>query len=153
MAPLVTGVGYDWAVEQTAKCIKELVELIRPGEAGTDRQLFRSDPQPSVTVTCKPGDRLDHVEGASMDLVVMDPPYYDNVMYAELSDFFYVWLKRTAGHVFPGVVPAGPDRQGERGGREPGAAPGQEGRSGARGARLPRTHGRDLRRVPPRAEA
>ena len=31
----------------------------------------------------------------------MDPPYYDNVMYAELSDFFYVWLKRTAGRVFP----------------------------------------------------
>ncbi len=31
----------------------------------------------------------------------MDPPYYDNVMYAELSDFFYVWLKRTAGLVFP----------------------------------------------------
>lgn len=31
----------------------------------------------------------------------MDPPYYDNVMYAELSDFFYVWLKRTAGHVVP----------------------------------------------------
>src|SRR5438477_11762908 len=31
----------------------------------------------------------------------MDPPYYDNVMYAELSDFFYVWLKRTAGHVYP----------------------------------------------------
>ena len=38
---------------------------------------------------------------ASVDVVVMDPPYYDNVMYAELSDFFYVWLKRTAGHVFP----------------------------------------------------
>ena len=31
----------------------------------------------------------------------MDPPYYDNVMYAELSDFFYVWLKRTAGLLFP----------------------------------------------------
>jgi adenine-specific DNA methylase len=31
----------------------------------------------------------------------MDPPYYDNVMYAELSDFFYVWLKRTAGLVYP----------------------------------------------------
>ena len=30
----------------------------------------------------------------------MDPPYYDNVMYAELSDFFYVWLKRTAGHLY-----------------------------------------------------
>lgn len=33
----------------------------------------------------------------------MDPPYYDNVMYAELSDFFYVWLKRTAGYVFPSL--------------------------------------------------
>lgn len=31
----------------------------------------------------------------------MDPPYYDNVMYAELSDFFYVWLKRTSGLISP----------------------------------------------------
>jgi hypothetical protein len=31
----------------------------------------------------------------------MDPPYGANVMYAELSDFFYVWLKRTAGLVSP----------------------------------------------------
>ena len=34
-------------------------------------------------------------------MIVMDPPYYDNVMYAELSDFFYVWLKRTAGRIIP----------------------------------------------------
>ena len=33
--------------------------------------------------------------------MVIDPPYYANVMYAELSDFFYVWLKRTAGYVYP----------------------------------------------------
>jgi adenine-specific DNA methylase len=33
----------------------------------------------------------------------MDPPYYDNVMYAEISDFFYVWLKRTAGYVEPAL--------------------------------------------------
>ena len=38
------------------------------------------------------------VASASIDTVVMDPPYYNNVMYAELSDFFYVWLKRTAGN-------------------------------------------------------
>ncbi|KKK87148.1 hypothetical protein LCGC14_2756130, partial [marine sediment metagenome] len=29
----------------------------------------------------------------SVDAVVTDPPYYDNVMYSELSDFFYVWLR------------------------------------------------------------
>jgi putative DNA methylase len=41
------------------------------------------------------------IEDASVDCVVMDPPYYDNVMYAELSDFFYVWLKRTEGLLYP----------------------------------------------------
>lgn len=35
------------------------------------------------------------------DAMVTDPPYYDNVNYAELSDFFYVWLKRTVGDLYP----------------------------------------------------
>ncbi len=101
MAPLVTGVGYDWAIDKTTKCVRELVALVRPGaDAGA---LFpdAETPRPPVTVTCKSGDALDHVAAGSIDAVVMDPPYYDNVMYAELSDFFYVWLKRTAGQVFP----------------------------------------------------
>ena len=37
----------------------------------------------------------------SFDAVVTDPPYYDNVPYADISDFFYVWLKRTIGHRYP----------------------------------------------------
>ena len=111
MAPLITGLGYDWAIEQTTKCIGELVALVRPDARvdAADPDLFdqvhedtEQPPQPPpVTITCKPGDSLDHVRDASIDAVVMDPPYYDNVMYAELSDFFYVWLKRTAGHVLP----------------------------------------------------
>ncbi|MCA9241014.1 MAG: DUF1156 domain-containing protein, partial [Planctomycetales bacterium] len=31
----------------------------------------------------------------------IDPPYYDNIGYADLSDFFYVWLRRTLKSVFP----------------------------------------------------
>ncbi len=38
---------------------------------------------------------------ASVDAVVTDPPYYDNVMYGELSDFFYVWLKRSLKGSWP----------------------------------------------------
>jgi len=38
---------------------------------------------------------------SSIDAVVTDPPYYDNVPYADLSDFFYIWLKRTVGQVYP----------------------------------------------------
>jgi putative DNA methylase len=30
-----------------------------------------------------------------------DPPYYDNIAYADLSDFFYVWLRRSLRPVFP----------------------------------------------------
>ncbi|MDA8047537.1 MAG: DUF1156 domain-containing protein [Actinomycetota bacterium] len=38
---------------------------------------------------------------ASQDAVVTDPPYYDNISYADLSDFFYVWLKRSVGFLYP----------------------------------------------------
>ena len=106
MAPLIVGLGYDWAIGQTAKCIDELVALVRPEANDAVGDLFDSAraaeyTPPQITITCKPGDSLDHIEDGSIDAVIMDPPYYDNVMYAELSDFFYVWLKRTAGHVFP----------------------------------------------------
>ena len=36
-------------------------------------------------------------------MVSTDPPYYDNIGYAALSDFFYVWLRRTAGHLYPDI--------------------------------------------------
>jgi putative DNA methylase len=34
-------------------------------------------------------------------IVSTDPPYYDNVPYADLSDFFYIWLRRSLRSVFP----------------------------------------------------
>jgi putative DNA methylase len=43
-------------------------------------------------------------QGASADKVVStDPPYYDNIGYADLSDFFYVWLRRSLKPVFPDI--------------------------------------------------
>lgn len=35
------------------------------------------------------------------DAIITDPPYYDNVPYSDLSDFFYVWLKRSIGFLYP----------------------------------------------------
>ena len=35
------------------------------------------------------------------DAVVVDPPYYDAIQYSYLSDFFYVWLKRSVGALYP----------------------------------------------------
>lgn len=105
MAPAVTGLGYDWAIEQTAKALDELVELIHGESAasadGIGNLFAARSERPTVTVTNESADHLTSVADASVDLVVMDPPYGANVMYAELSDFFYVWLKRTAGLLFP----------------------------------------------------
>ena len=37
----------------------------------------------------------------SFDAVLTDPPYYDNIPYSYLSDFFYVWCKRSIGELHP----------------------------------------------------
>ena len=34
-------------------------------------------------------------------LISTDPPYYDNIGYADLSDFFYVWLRRSLNDIYP----------------------------------------------------
>jgi putative DNA methylase len=40
-------------------------------------------------------------DNSFFDAVFTDPPYYDNYPYSYLSDFFYVWLKRSLGHLYP----------------------------------------------------
>ena len=47
--------------------------------------------------------QLDAVAAGSgtPSLISTDPPYYDNVGYADLSDFFYVWLRRSLKPIFP----------------------------------------------------
>ncbi|MCK6486656.1 MAG: DUF1156 domain-containing protein [Phycisphaerae bacterium] len=44
-------------------------------------------------------DAASGANGLSNILVSTDPPYYDNISYAGLSDFFYVWLRRSIGPV------------------------------------------------------
>ncbi len=40
-------------------------------------------------------------DDGEFDAVIIDPPYYDAFQYGDLSDFFYVWLKRSLGHLYP----------------------------------------------------
>jgi adenine-specific DNA methylase len=39
--------------------------------------------------------------GQTIDGIITDPPYYDAIPYADLSDFFYLWLRRAIGDRFP----------------------------------------------------
>ena len=89
-----------WALDQVVDAyagIAKLVEsanlpLFSGGGAGTVERL---------SVESLSATSLPKTPDASVHLICVDPPYYDNVMYAELSNFFYVWQKRTIGHLYP----------------------------------------------------
>jgi len=55
-----------------------------------------------VPITHASATRLSYPEG-HFDAILTDPPYYNSVPYADLSDFFYVWLKRSIGHLHPAL--------------------------------------------------
>jgi putative DNA methylase len=56
--------------------------------------------QPGNTTSARQIDAATGADGLKNLLVSTDPPYYDNIGYAALSDFFYVWLRRTIGDLY-----------------------------------------------------
>ncbi|MBP7947964.1 MAG: DUF1156 domain-containing protein, partial [Verrucomicrobia bacterium] len=87
-----------WAIDQVADAYKDMAGLLAFAPAQLGAAELERGP---LTQLQGNAARLAGLPDASVDLIVTDPPYYDNVMYAELADFFYVWLKRTAGHLYP----------------------------------------------------
>ena len=49
----------------------------------------------------KQRDAMANSKSFSSILISTDPPYYDNIGYADLSDFFYVWLRRSLNDIYP----------------------------------------------------
>ena len=75
--------GWKTCSDYVAKCVEvTVIEFTRPGRA---RQL----------------DAASAIRDIDNLVVSTDPPYYDNIGYADLSDFFYVWLRRTLGKIHP----------------------------------------------------
>jgi len=56
-----------------------------------------------ISATCNhtSSGEINQFNSKYLSAVITDPPYYDAIAYADLADFFYVWLKRTLGDVFP----------------------------------------------------
>ncbi|GMU52614.1 MAG: hypothetical protein AMXMBFR33_17600 [Candidatus Xenobia bacterium] len=79
---------YSWVVGQVVDAYSGIAELANP--AGS----------PPVQIQTGSANHLQ-VGANSASLICTDPPYYDNVIYSELSDFFYVWMKRSLGQALP----------------------------------------------------
>ena len=70
------------------------------GQVGYLCKVVSSSPSYASVATASQADA--GAQGISCDMLVStDPPYYDNIGYADLSDFFYVWLRRSLRSVFP----------------------------------------------------
>ena len=106
MAVTVEGLGLDWALNDLRGCIDQLTAMSGHTPPTGEAELLTApeathQAAPTDVVIGESADFLLSISDNSADAIVFDPPYYDNVAYAELSDFFYVWLKRTAGYVHP----------------------------------------------------
>lgn len=89
LAPCGANSGLAWAIENVLEAWHKIALLPRAEETTP------------VRLTLGSATALPAVADKSLAAVIVDPPYDDNVQYAELADFFYVWLKRTQGHRHP----------------------------------------------------
>lgn len=87
--------GFKWAISQVVDGYGAIFGLVKNRHAAG---ISESD-----VVTIKgSGSHMPTVATASVDAIVMDPPYYDNVPYAKLADYYYVWQKRSLNDLYPG---------------------------------------------------
>ena len=104
MAVAIEGLGLEWALDDLGDCIKQLVRMAghQQEEPSNGKLMPVGGDETVIAHPCKvtvgPAQDTD-LPSSSVDAIIFDPPYHNNVNYAELSDFFYVWLKRTAGYV------------------------------------------------------
>lgn len=88
----------EFALSQIIEAYEQLATLL--GHAAPDSLI---PAKAAASVRARQGNAADlsDLADGSVAHLCMDPPYYDNVMYAELSDFFYVWEKGTLGRLLP----------------------------------------------------
>lgn len=73
-------------------------ELVSANFVDNFEQLKTTDR--GALLLCGDSATLPAIPDRSVDLVITDPPYFDNVHYSELSNFFYVWLSKLIDHPY-----------------------------------------------------
>jgi adenine-specific DNA methylase len=90
--------GAAWALEQVIDAYEGIAELVEP----VYRRVAAGAPLP-VKILHGTAAHLGGLADNSVDLVCIDPPYYNNVQYGELSNFYYVRHRRTLRDLYPEV--------------------------------------------------
>jgi putative DNA methylase len=90
--------GASWGLSQVVDSYAGIATLL-----DAVHEQMKKDAELPITVLRGDAAHLSQVADRSVDLVCIDPPYYNNVQYAELSDYFYIWQKRTLKDLYPGL--------------------------------------------------
>ena len=108
---------YRWSLGQLLDAYGKITELldvdrglrVRRGLPGVIDNAIVDAPKVPGTVEVHRGSAgdLSRVATGSQTLVCIDPPYYDNVMYAELSDYFGSWEQHTVGRIWSDLLESG----------------------------------------------
>ncbi|NLE61805.1 MAG: DUF1156 domain-containing protein, partial [Planctomycetes bacterium] len=92
---------FSWSLEQVIDAVKSLSSLLGEGVPFFFTESRIPRPVERLGISQGSAADLQGIETGTLHVITVDPPYYDNVNYAELSDFFYVWLRRTLGGLLP----------------------------------------------------
>ena len=89
--------GQEWDYQPweavSVEGLKNQFSHIAQEVSGKSEKVYPNDSVKSATLSCGSSTDLTQFELASIDLVITDPPFGGILQYAELSDFFYVWLR------------------------------------------------------------
>lgn len=101
----------EWAKNPWELVSNELLVSERPSlsklVSGKSEKAYPGDSlRHGAVLTCGSSTELPRIGDASIDLVITDPPFGDLVQYAELSDFFYVWLRLALKDRYPEIFGA-----------------------------------------------
>ncbi|MBD2151076.1 DUF1156 domain-containing protein [Pseudanabaena sp. FACHB-1277] len=101
--PELNGASRAWiyCANAVSEDYTKLCELLGTKINSSSFQELENHTEKTFQIDSASADSLFHLEDTSIDAIVTDPPYYDTIPYAELSDFFYVWQRRVLGDVFP----------------------------------------------------
>jgi adenine-specific DNA methylase len=83
--------GFGWGLSQILDAYQSIAELINGSYPAS---------KPNMIFLNGTAAFMPAVQDGTVDLICIDPPYYNNVQYAELSDYFYVWQKRTLSELY-----------------------------------------------------
>jgi len=97
--------GIEWSEAPWELVSSQYLETLNSDIAqqisGKSEKVYPKDSTKDATISVRSSTDLNNYRNEELDLIITDPPFGGLLHYSELSDFFYVWLRKLAGQSYP----------------------------------------------------